>query len=240
MQALVGKDYSVTFELVIGGEFAPFDEGTSSFTIYKNDGTVNSSYEDVVIDTLAGQNQIVLNIPSDVHTVASGKSFEKRHVVLTTKSQGKTHYLKQTYFVTTFLNYSCSPSDVLALIGVRDGEILLEDVDLISAYFKVVDAVGSTTATTALSSGDMKQVQINEAIKIQAALDLIRTIELKALKKVGDDSLSYTRFDGVDFNTIRTNLSNALQVAISTVQSSDITPNTLFTISTPTDAITGA
>lgn len=240
MQAIVGGAYSVTFDLMVEGEYAPFDVGSTSYSIYDNSGAVMSGYSNVAITTEEGQNRLSIEIPSGVHTVGSGKTFEKRTVSLTTKYLDKTYNIRQSYYVTPYLNYTVTPKDVIILSGVRDGEILEPEVDLVSAYVRVANLMGSSTLTTNLAAGTILQVQANEAIKAQAALDLLTTIELKAFKKLGGDSLNYTRFDGIDFNTIRGNLQNILLQAISATQSEEYTPPSLFLLTTPTDAVTGA
>lgn len=240
MQAIVGGAYSVTFDLMVEGEYAPFDVDSTSYSIYDNSGAVISGYSNVAITTIEGQNRLSIEIPSGVHTVASGKTFEKRVVSLTTKYLDKTYILRQSYYVTPYLNYTVTPKDVIVLMGVRDGEVLEPEVDLVSAYVRVASLMGSSTLTTNLASGTITQVQANEAIKAQAALDLLSTIELKAFKKMGGDSLNYTRFDGIDFMTIRNNLKAILQESISATQSEVYTPPNMFLLTTPTDAVTGA
>lgn len=239
MQALVNTAYSITLDLIVDGEYAAFDVGTTTYTIRNNDGVEISGYVDIAETTIVGQNRVTLEIPSDIHTITGDKTFEKRTVVLKTKHNSKPYTIHQSYYVTNYLNYVVTPSEVIALIGIRDGEILQQEVDLVAAYLRVADVVGAALIVTALASGTITQLKANDAIRAQAAIDLCRTIELRALKKLGSDSLSYTRFDGINFDKIRSNLTSFLRSSIADTQQVVLTPIAVFSTTLPTDAVTG-
>lgn len=235
MQAISGSAYTVTFEFMQDGEYVVPDDASVTYKLYGNDGAQLSTAS---VDTDNNTNTVQIAIASGFNTVASGLDFEQRTVRVSYKLDGKDFTLEQWYYVTGLLNYRVTPRDVVIMMGIKEGEVLFDEIDLIQAYFKVSNAIGSTNFTSALSSGGIKQIKANEAIKITAALDLMRVIELKAFRKMGNE-LNYARFDKIDFAAIRESMEDALNDAIATASDLTTTSPGLFLVTSPVNPITG-
>lgn len=237
MQALAGAAYSISFDIMQDGDYVVPDEGSVAYTLYDNTGAAVSGQTAVAVDSDATTNRVTIDIASGYNTIGSGRTFEQRTVRLSYKYQQKSYMVEDWYYVTSALNFRVSPMEVISALGIREGEVLANEVDLVQAYFKVADSVGSGF-DTALSSGTISQIKANEAIKITAALSLARVIELKAFRKFGNE-LSYARFDGLDFEAIRANLKDALSDALGSLDGVTASAGSLFTVTTPVNPITG-
>lgn len=235
MQAISGAPYTLTFDFKQDGEYVVPDDASVNYTIYANDGSVLHSD---TVDTDNNTNQVQLPISGTYQTVADGLQFEQRTVRLAYTVGGNSFLSEQWYYVTGLLNYRVTPGAVVALLGIKEGEVLFDEIDLVGAYFNVADSLGLSVLTAALASGGIKQIKTNEAIKITAALDLARIIELKAFKKFGNE-LSYTRFDNIDFDAIRSGLLDALSDALAVSSDVVLTAPTLFTVTNPVNVLTG-
>jgi hypothetical protein len=238
MQAISGAPYTLTVEYFQGGEYVVPDEGSVSYTLYDNSGAAIVAQTDVAVATDNTSQQSQITISGTYHTIAGGKSFEQRTLRVKYKRDGKDYTTEQWYYVTGNLNLRVRPQEVLLLLGIREGEALLEEVDLVQAYFKVSSALGSTVFGTALSSGGITQIKVNEAVKITAALDLAAVIELKAFRKFGNE-LNYSRFEKIDFAGIRATLKSNLADALSAATNVVSTAPSLFTVTQPVDPLTG-
>lgn len=238
MQAISGAPYTLTVEFFQQGEYVVPDEGSVSYTLYDNAGAAIGAQTDQAVATDNTTQTAQITIAGTYHTIGASMDFEQRKLIVSYEIEGKAFTTEQWYYVTGNLNLRVRPQEVLQLLGIREGEALLEEIDLVQAYFKVSSAMGASVFSTALSSGGIAQIKVNEAIKITAALDLAGVIELKAFRKFGNE-LNYSRFEKIDFNGIRAGLRNSLADALSAATGTASTSPSLFTVTQPVDPLTG-
>jgi hypothetical protein len=238
MGAIVGKAHSVRFDFMDDGEYVVPTIGSVTYTIYNNAGVAISGQTAVAVTTLADTNYISLAIPSSVQTLDSAKSFEQRTVFIDYTVAGKSQTQEKHYFVTNRLNVRVTPRDVISYLSIKDGEIFEDEVQITPAYFTVRDTLGSAVFDAALSSGDMTQLRVNEAVKLQAAMYFLTTLELRALRKAGGDGASFNRFEKIDFKAMRVNIQQELATALNDVGGATSIP-TLIMVTSPTDIYTG-
>jgi hypothetical protein len=238
MNAIVGDSYSVPFHLVVDREYVVPTSGSVSYTVYDNAGVPIGGMTDVAVSTGSTTNRVDLNIGSSAHTVAVDKDFEQRTVALKMTVEGQQRTLRRSYYVTSFLNHRVAPEDVLSYLSLLDGELELDQVPIIPAYYLVKEALGATIFDAALVSGTVSQIQVNEIIKLQAAKAFLDTLELRAFKKAGGEGLSFSRFDGIDFAALRSRVISDIKSSTTKLTGESGVP-TVFTLSSPTDAITG-
>lgn len=238
MNAIVGKAYSLRFDFTNDGEYIVPDIASVVYTVHDNAGQPMSGYTSVAVTTTSTTDHLSIQIPSAVHTVGGSKLFEQRSVILDYTYQGKTLSIPKHYYVTNRLNYHVSPLDVISCLAIKEGEIFAEEVELVPAYFAVRETMGATAFDAALSSGTITQLKVNEAIKYQAALKFLATLELRAFEKAGGDSASYKRFATVDFAALKQAVKGELAAAIQSASGVSTTPS-LFVLSNPTDVYTG-
>lgn len=240
MDAVVGKAYTVNFDLIVGIDYVSPDAGSMTYSVRDNAGAEISDLVDLEIsDEAVVESQVTINVPSSAHTLASGRDFEQRTVVLDFSVDGKAYRFLKHYYVTSWLNYRVAPASVIALLGLKEGEVWQDQVDLVYAYFHLKGSLTEGLLETALTSGTVAQIRANDAIRAFAALDMMTGIELKALRKAGGDALSYQRFEKVDFAQLRAEISERLRSYLETLSGTPVIP-TVFQVITPTNAITGA
>lgn len=238
MQAIEGQPYTTRFDFFEEGEFFVPDAGTVSYTVYDNAGEVLGALSDQAIVTDSSTQHVNVGLPGSAHSLDPSKDFEQRSIRLKYQRDGVEGVYLRHYYVTPYLNYRVEPLEVFEAIGIKDGEVFLHMVDLVRSYMLLKSKLSGTVLVDALKSGGISQLRANEAIKYQAAVDLLTAIELKVLRKAGGDMLSFTRFEGLDFERIKQDVREKLAGALEGLQGEDAI--SYFTLSTPTDAITGA
>lgn len=236
MQAISGAPYTLSIEFKQDGEYVVPDNGSVSYTLYDNAGAAVSGQTDISVVTDDSTSILPITIAGSYHTVA--EDFEQRTIRVSYEINGQEYTIEEWYYVTALLNYRVRPRDVVVLLGIKEGEVLFDEIDLVQAYFKVSNTLGDTVLTTALASGGITQLKANEAIKITAALDLARVIELKAFRKFGNET-SYARFEKIDFTAIRAGLNSALTSALAEAAAGVVTSPSLLVVTNPTNPLTG-
>lgn len=239
MDAIVGKAYTLRFDFVHDGEYVVPDLASVTYTAYDNAGAAIAGHTAVAVNTDSNTNFVSIQLPSGVQTVAGGKILEHRRVRIDYTYQSKSYNLVQSYLVTAALNHHVSPRDVISYLAIKDGEIFESEVQLTPAYFELRDLLGSSVFDAALVSGLISQVRINDAIKYRAAQRLLATIELRALRRAGGDSLNFARFEKIDFEGIKASIAADLSSAIEDMGAAATTPSLLL-LTTPDDVFTGA
>ena len=241
MDAIVGSAHTVSFDLQVGVDYVDPDAGSVTYTVRDNTGAAISGQTDVEID----ENDIIdqrvtISVPSGAHTVSGSRDYEQRTVQLKFTVDGQSYSFLKHYYVTPWLNYRVEPISVLGLIGLKEGEVWADQVDLVRSYHMLKNQLGGTVLDTALASGTAEQFAANEAIRYFAALDMIRCIELKALRKAGGDSMSYQRFEKIDFDSVRASLQLSLDELVDGFDTDGAETAIIFLVSNPTNPITGA
>lgn len=234
-QTVVGAPYTLSFAFIKDGEYVVPDEGSVVYYLYGNDGT---QLHTAAVPTDNTTDHIQIPIDASYNTITGGRTFEQRTVRVKYALNGNILFLEDWYYVTQPLNYRITWRDVVTTLGIKEGEILEQEVDLVQAFFKIADLVTPSVLAAALSSGTIKQINANEAIKITAALDLATVIELKAFSKFGNE-LSYTRFATIDFEMLRDNLEGKLTEAISIITDTVFTSYDLLLVTSPKNPMTG-
>lgn len=238
MNAIVGEDYSLPFHLMVEREYVVPTIDSVSYTVFNNAGSPIAGLTNVAIVTNSTTNRVDVNVSNTAHTVAALKDFEQRTVAVKFSSGGQKYTLRRSYFVTPFLNYRASPEDVLNYLGLLDGELALDQVPLVPAYYYVRDALTPAVFDLAMISGKTNQLHVNDAIKLQAARSFLDTLELRTFKKAGGEGLSFTRFDGIDFDDLRSRVNSDIKTLLGKLTGNATIP-TVFVLSAPVDAITG-
>lgn len=240
MQAIVGENFTVPFHFIVDREYVTPDSGSISYTLYGNSGAAIAGQTNIAVSLATGAQVANLQISSTYNTIAGGKDFEQRKILLKFTYNSKAYVFERTYFVTNLLNHNVTPEQVIFELGLLEGEVLFDEVDLVGAYYEASSRVGSSILTTMLSSGTLDQIKGNEIIRLLAALKLANAIQLRAFRKAGGDTTSYARFDKVDFTGIITGLQTRLDQLVQTASSESPLPTLMVLGSPATDAVTGA
>lgn len=241
MDAIVGSAHTVSFDLQVGVDYVDPDAGSVTYTVRDNTGAAISGQTDIEVDDNDIIDQsVTITVPSGSHTITGSRDYEQRTVQLKFTVDGQSYSFLKHYYVTPWLNYRVEPISVLGLIGLKEGEVWADQVDLVRSYYMLKSQLGGAVLDTALASGTAEQFAANEAIRYFAAIDMIRCIELKALRKAGGDSMSYQRFEKIDFASVRGSLELALTDLINGFDTDTADTPVVFLVSNPTNPITGA
>lgn len=234
MNYLAGSDITVVVPLSLNGEPVVPDNGQVQWELRGHSGEVV-----IPFGTMNGVTDSTASILITGSNVAlNGHLRELRTLRVRGLTDGFPFETSLPFHITEFLNYSVTPKDVRKFIGISDGELKDDEIDLVEAYFDLNDMDGVNMAT-ALAGTEKSQRAANKALVAQAVLNLLPGLPQLLSKRETDGTSEVERFTP-DFQELemlaRGQRATALQ-SISTATSTDVT---LVAVSTRTDPVTGA
>jgi hypothetical protein len=147
------------------------------------------------------------------------------------------------YGVSNFVPTTATPAAVRAEIGAQFEEVPDADIDVITAYFDLIDAGAANDA--ALAAGGAAPRAGNRAVVLQAAVSLLPSLQTRLLQQEASNNASYAR-PKLDFDALRSDLLAGLQkellnVSAALAGTAFVLPDTShFLVTSPTDPVTGA
>lgn len=220
------------------GDYVTPDLGSVRYTVRDNDGAVVDGQVDVLVTTDPLTVQSTLVIPAAANTLVG--RFAYRTVVVSFSAGGVPHQTKLRYRITPWLNHTVQPAQVRSYFGVNTSELADDDIDLMEAYLQVETEIGDPALLeTLLSSGDARQININNAILYRAALNVLPSIQLRLAQEEADGSKRYTRFARLDMTKLEQATMALYTQAMADATGIPTPAKTLFMLSTQSDPITG-
>lgn len=218
----------------VGGDLVVPDAGSVTISIYAHDGTKLIDNEPVTTPDY--------EIEAVHHTIDPNRVFEKRSFVLNFRYDGKLHTVRQSYRITPFLNYSASAEDVRNFIGISADDLPDDAVDLFKAYVSLRELVPAADLTTALASGDVAEIRVNEALVMLAVLDVVPSLMQRVAAMEADGILQFRRQTVKSYEALAAAAEQRLAMALSElgVIQSGTGAATMIIKVTPSDPITGA
>lgn len=240
MDVLSGQGCTVNATFVVDGTpFIP-DAGSVYWTLRGNDGNTVLPYVDVAISVPTASTSVKVSIPSSVNNLAGGRRVENRTVVVVATRNGSAWLGRFPYRVTTWFNTQATADQVRACLGVEAHELPDSNVDLVKAYFFVEAKIGSSTLTSALASGDLTTIQVNDLLVRVAALQALPSLALKLAESETDGAHAFKRLASVDLEKVRARLEAEIGDLLEVMApATDATP-VIFMLSTQADPITNA
>lgn len=233
MWFFAGENVTLNFDFKVDGEFVV--PTSASYTLRNHLGvTVGSTVNLTGLTTTASIQIAAIN-----NQLGVGALYENRYVLVTFVHNGRSHTLVQPYKITAFAPIAATKDDVRRLTGLAVNELPDDDIDLLSAYFQLFDAYG-TGFSTQLVATTYKGRVANEAIALQAALDVAVSFPLRVPQSVKSEDAQFIRTSKIDWAAMEVELRRKLQQALTAVISVEETLVDVFSVSTQTDAITGA
>ena len=227
-----GDPVTLTVDFTVDGEFVI--PTSASYLLRDHTGiAVGSS---VALPTTSTSAEI--SVPSLDNVIGASSLFENRFIVVVFTHAGRTYTKSVSYKLTRFVPMSATPADVRRLVGVSENELPDQDIDLHTAYFYLFDAY-STTFSNQLVSTDFRGRQANEAIALQAALDVVASFPLRVPVSAKNENDQFNRISALDFRALEADLRRKLQQTLSAVLSVEETTVEVFSVSSPTDPVTG-
>ncbi len=239
MDVLAGGATSVRIDFVtpIGAQSA--DAGSCQYTLYGQDGVPLVSASPLAPNPV-DDTGITVAIAANLLTISPDRSFEKRRLRVVWTSAGQAYAAERTLRVIPYLNHSVVPADVRAALGLNEDDLADEEVDLLVAYFSVEDELGALILQEALQSGDLDELQANDAILHTAILRLIPSLRLRAAQSQSNGPLKFERFrDTPDFDGLERVSIGVLAVALAWLDGRIISSPALMVLSGPADPFTG-
>ena len=227
-----GEPLSLTVDFLVDGEFVI--PSTASYSLRDHSGlaigdstTVNPTGTSMIIEIPALSNEIQVS-----------SLFENRFLIVKFVHEGNSHTKTYPYKLTQFVPIAATVDDVRRLTGLNSRELPDQDIDLTSAYFSLFDAYAADFSTQLVAT-DFRCRQANEAIALQAAIDVVSSFPLRVPVSVANEDAEFRRTASIDFAALERELRRKLQQALTSVLSVEETTIGVFSVSTPTDPYTG-
>lgn len=226
-----GESLTYTLPLMVGGGIVVPDEGSLSYTLYDHAGQT--------LETVSPASTTI-TIDGTQHSLEAGRAFEKRTLLVRFSFQGRPHSYREVYRVTPFINYSVTPQDVRAFIGIDAQELPDDAVDIFKAYVTLNSRVDLTAA---LSAGTLLELKANEAICMVAVLDVVPSLLQRVMYFEADGVLQFRRHSVKTFEHIEQAARARLETLL--VELTDEDPaggayELMTLISSTQDMVTGA
>lgn len=188
----------------------------------------------------AGVGSVSIEVLATNHTIDAARRFEKRTLVTTWKSGGKSYADRTTYRVIPLLNHSVTADDVRTLLGLNEDELQDTEIDITAAYFRFEEDATQAALETALASGTMSEVRANRGIAADAALAIIPSMPIRTTQTQANGELRSERFrTPPDFSALEATIRNQRSEALTAVASTETIVPSLLVLTSPTDVITG-
>jgi hypothetical protein len=233
MWFFAGENVTLNFDFKVDGEFVV--PTSASYLLRNHAGlAVGSAVTLTGLTTSAS-----ITIPAISNELTVGSLYENRFVLVSFIHNGRNHTLVQPYKIAPFMPITAVPDDVRRLVGLSEAELPDRDIDIMSAYFQLYDAY-ATDFSNQLVATNYKNRLANESIALQAAIDVAISFPLRVPVSVRNEDSQFARTTNIDWAGLEINLRRQLQQSLTAVISVEETIVDVFSVSIPTDPVTGA
>jgi hypothetical protein len=240
MDYISGTDVWFSHMFIANGEpFIP-DVGSVKYTVLDHSGAPIAGLADVAVTTDSTTFQIGLTIPAANNTVAAGKKFERRTIVIQYLRAGAANRAVKAYRLVPLLNHSVEPQHVRSFFGLQEKELPDAEIDLLAAYLYVEDDFTGVSLDSLLASGTTQELAANECIKLRAVIEVLPSVKQRMAQKETNGVVGFERPVVKDFDDIERKAME--RYAAARVQALGLTDTVVSFILTTTDSdpITGA
>ena len=210
-----------------------------TYTLYDQDGTVVVT-NDVTI--AAGQVSYLVEIPG-ASNVLTKTLFEQMKLEWTYTTATASITENITYRLHAAIGFPVSIEVIRNMLGVDAEEVPDEDVDTFAGYLAFLQQLpDGTDLSSYITAGDLDTYKITTAIEAATALALLPTMEIRLPKMYNSGTSEYERWNSVDWETLRKELSEKMNLGLVVVDDDiELFPVIdIFSLSTEaTDPITG-
>lgn len=230
-----------TLSLLFTVNSVPVIPDVSSCSLVLRDGSGTTLHTYGSGDIPAVSTQYELLIVSGYNGLTSSPTPENRFATLSYTVDGKQYQQQLSYGVSPFIPTTVNPEKVRALLGLSPEELPDEDVDAISAYYYLLDK--NSNFSTYLTTAGVKSMKANEAITVQAALNLVTSIPQRIAQTIKDEASQFSRPSKLDPYKLQDQLKeqlNELLDGLAAVAVETLTALPKFIVTARTDAFTGA
>jgi len=233
MWFFAGENVTLNFDFKVDGEFVV--PSSASWVLRLHNGVQDGSA--VALTGLTTSASI--QIPALKNALTVGSLYENRFVLVSFIHNGRSHTIVQPYKLAAFVPITTVADDVRRLTGLVESELPDADIDILGAYFKLFDAY-ATDFSNQLVATTYKNRLANEAIALQAAIDVAISFPLRVPQSVKSEDSQFIRTSKIDWGAMELSLRRQLQENLTAVISVEETTVDVFSVSTQTDPFTGA
>lgn len=233
MWFFAGENVTLNFDFKVDGEFVV--PTSASYLLRNHAGVAIGSAVNLTGLTTSAS----IMIPAVSNALSSEALYENRFVLVSFIHNGKSHTLVQPYKIANFVPITAVADDVRRLTGLAEAELPDADIDILGAYFKLFDSYG-TDFSNQMFALTYKNRLANESIALQAAIDVAISFPLRVPVSVRNEDSQFSRTTSIDWAAMEASLRRQLQQNLTSVISVEETTVTVFSVTTPTDPVTGA
>lgn len=216
---LAGADVTVDVLFEQGADTVIPDLNTVTYTLYSNAGV--ALHTDVAVVTTSDSTQIAIIVVAADNAIAG--DFETRTLLINYKMNGGTRQQQVQYRLIPFIPLAVSCDDVRTLIGFSKKELPDSDLNIYTAYLSVVDDLGIDLVTPALVAKDITTLSLNRAIACRALIDILPSLQLRALQLSKSNTAEVSRFSKINFDDLADWLWELYLAALLVIDPSDDT-----------------
>ena len=228
-----GEEVSFPVDFLVDGEFVV---PTAAWTTVRDGlGEVVEGLQDVALST--ANTSTFVTIPASVNTLDPGQVHSTRYVVVTFIYEGRQHRRELSYRLRPFVTMTATEDDVRRELGLDRSELPDADIDLYWAYLTLA---ADYRISEAMIAGDRTTLAANQAIAVQAALDVVGSLRFRAAVKMRAEDSAFERMPEFSIDQIRIELGERLAALIDVVEGVENVGLPILVVATPTDPITGA
>jgi len=235
---LEDTDVTIHVDFMLRGVPVEPTPGSVVYTLRDNSGLPIAGHTAINLPGQSGTG-VDIAILAAANGNANTGGFETRFLLVSYDFEGSTYVERSSYRICAFLPTTVTPSDIRTLLGLMDEELEDHEVDVHSAYFRLLPRVPAL-GTDLTGSGSL---EANEALAIQAALQLLPGLPARYSQSWDSADASVSRSSKLDYNELGAQLNARLDTLVDTLTADTpgtVTAPTLFVVSQPTDPLTGA
>lgn len=214
--------------------------GDFTYTLYNQNGTV------VVTNTVPivlGQLSYVIALTGTNNTMTK-PLFEQMRLEWEYATAIEIIADSLVYQIHAPIGFPVSQDEVRNMLGVNEDELPDSDIDLLGGFLYFRELVGEDVNITAFqNAGTFSTYKVTKAIEAATALMLFPTMQIRLPRKYDSGTSSYERWTSIDWDALRAEISEKLNVGLTLVNVDFEYWKTLdiFGLSIPgPDPITGA
>ena len=213
------------------------DTGTVSWTLRGDAGDI--VLVDQPLSPGPASSSVIVTVPA-VHNAIVAR-YEKRTLITKFSSGGIPYTVSMRYRLVPFLNLEIGPENVRKFVGVNPRELPDDEIDLTRAYFDIEASVTQPVLELMLAGTPAERKSANNAI-LATVGHRVHPLAQAAYSPVRDGWAAWlpTLPRTPDFDQLRRDAEDLLSSALDTLIGRDSAAQTLITVSTPIDVITGA
>lgn len=189
---------------------------------------------------VASGSDYVFNIPALVNALTSPNFVESRLSYVVYTVNGGAYRLNLSYQVSQFVPFTINEDSVRTYLGITLDELEDYEIDLLEAYYSLVDIYGSSFTTPFNQEGNAS-FKANKAVALQAALNLAVSLPQRIAQKTDAEKASFQRATKFDPYKLVQRLEEELSEALAAILPSAQTTvgAALFAVSGGVDPFTG-